>query len=46
MAEPHRSKPQWFDFAHHKKNPEKNIGSNHFLILGKENFLIIKSKNN
>ena len=39
-AEPHRSKPQ--------KNPEKNIGSNHILILGEENFLIInhKSKNN
>ena len=35
-AEPHRSKPQ--------KNPEKNIGSNHILILGEENFLIIKSK--
>ena len=32
-AEPHRSKPQ--------KNPEKNIGSNHFLILGEENFLIL-----
>ena len=32
-AEPHRSKPQ--------KNPEKNIGSNHILILGGENFLII-----
>ena len=32
-AEPHRSKPQ--------KNPEKNIGSNHILILGEENFLII-----
>ena len=31
-AEPHRSKPQ--------KNPEKNIGSNPFLILGGENFLI------
>ena len=31
-AEPHRSKPQ--------KNP-KNIGSNHILILGEENFLII-----
>src|SRR3990167_5064477 len=31
-AEPHRSKPQ--------KNPEKNIGSNHILILGEENFLI------
>src|SRR3989344_2751861 len=29
-AEPHRSKPQ--------KNPEKNIGSNHILILGEENF--------
>ena len=28
----HRSKPQ--------KNPEKNIGSNHILILGEENFLI------
>jgi len=36
-AEPHRSKPQ--------KNPEKNIGSNHILILVEENFLIIiKSK--
>ncbi|OHA99565.1 MAG: hypothetical protein A3G47_01185 [Candidatus Zambryskibacteria bacterium RIFCSPLOWO2_12_FULL_39_45] len=35
-AEPHRSKPP--------KNPEKNIGSNHILILGEENFLIIKSK--
>jgi len=35
-AEPHRSKPQ--------KNPEKNIDSNHILILGEENFLIIKSK--
>ena len=32
-GEPHRSKPQ--------KNPEKNIGSNHILILGEENFLII-----
>jgi len=32
-AKPHRSKPQ--------KNPKKNIGSNHILILGKENFLII-----
>ena len=32
-AEPHRSKPQ--------KNPEKNIGSNHILILGEENFLIL-----
>ena len=31
-AEPHRSKPQ--------KNP-KNIGSDHILILGEENFLII-----
>ena len=31
-AEPHRSKPQ--------KNP-KNIGSNHILILGEENFLIL-----
>ena len=31
-AEPHRWKPQ--------KNPEKNIGSNHILILGEENFLI------
>ena len=31
--EPHRSKPQ--------KNPQKNIGSNHILILGEENFLII-----
>src|SRR3972149_10738117 len=29
----HRSKPQ--------KNPEKNIGSNHILIFGEENFLII-----
>jgi len=29
----HRSKLQ--------KNPEKNIGSNHILILGEENFLII-----
>ena len=27
-AKPHRSKPQ--------KNPEKNIGSNHILILGEE----------
>ena len=35
-AESHRSKPQ--------KNPEKNIGSNHILILGEENFLIIRSK--
>ena len=34
-AEPHRSKPQ--------KNPEKNIGSNHILILGEENFLIMDS---
>ena len=32
-AEPHRSKPQ--------KNSEKNIGSNHILILGEENFLIL-----
>jgi len=32
-AEPHRSKPQ--------KNQEKNIGSNHILILGEENFLIL-----
>ena len=32
-AEPHRSKPQ--------KNPEKNIGSNHILILGEEIFLIL-----
>jgi len=32
-AEPHRSKPQ--------KNPEKNTGSNHILILGEENFLIL-----
>jgi len=32
-AEPHRSKPQ--------KNPEKNIGSNHILILREENFLIL-----
>jgi len=31
-AEPHRSKPQ--------KSPEKNIGANHVLIRGKENFLI------
>ena len=30
-AESHRSKPQ--------KNPEKNIGSNHILILREENFL-------
>ena len=37
-AKPHRSKPQ--------KSPEKNIGSNHILILGEENFLIIKSKIN
>ena len=29
-GEPHRSKPQ--------KNPEKNIGLNHILILGEENF--------
>jgi hypothetical protein len=35
-AEPHRSKPQ--------KNPEKNIGSNHILILGEENFLIQEVK--
>src|SRR3990167_3249487 len=35
-AEPQRSKPQ--------KNPKKNIGSNHILIFGEENFLIIKSK--
>ena len=34
-AEPHRSKLQ--------KNPEKNIGSNHILILGEENFLIMKT---
>ena len=34
-AEPHRSKPQ--------KNPKKNIGSNHILILGEENFLIQES---
>jgi len=34
-AEPHRSKPQ--------KNP-KNIGSNHILILGEENFLILFMK--
>ena len=33
-AELHRSKPQ--------KNPSKNIGSNHILILGEENFLIMK----
>ena len=33
-AEPHRSKPQ--------KNPEKNIGSNHILILGEESFLILR----
>ena len=32
-AKPHRLKPQ--------KNPEKNIGSNHILILGEEKFLII-----
>jgi len=32
-AKPHRSKPQ--------KNPEKNIGSNHFLILWEEIFLIL-----
>ena len=31
-AEPHESKPQ--------NNLEKNIGSNHILILGEENFLI------
>jgi len=37
-AEPHRSKPQ--------KNPKKNIGSNHILILGEENFLIMRSKVN
>jgi len=30
VAEPHRSKPQ--------KKPQKNIGSNHILILGEENF--------
>ena len=35
-GEPHRSKPQ--------KNPKKNIGSNHILILGEENFLIIWTK--
>ena len=35
-GEPYRSKPQ--------KNPEKNIGSNHILIFGEENFLIINSK--
>ena len=35
-AEPHHSKPQ--------KNPEKNIGSNHILILGEEKFLIIMKK--
>ena len=29
-AKPHRSKPQ--------KNPDKNIGSNHILILGEEIF--------
>jgi len=34
-SEPHRSKPQ--------KNPEKNIGSNHILILGEENFLTQES---
>ncbi|KKW22856.1 MAG: hypothetical protein UY68_C0017G0006 [Parcubacteria group bacterium GW2011_GWF2_52_12] len=34
-AKPHRSKPQ--------KNPEKNIGSNHILILGEENFLILEA---
>jgi len=28
------------------KEPVKNIGSNHILILGEENFLIIKSKVN
>ena len=32
-GELHRSKPQ--------KNPEKNIGSNHILILGEENFFIM-----
>jgi len=32
-AEPHRSKQQ--------KNPEKDIGSNHILIFGEENFLIL-----
>src|SRR3989344_8161370 len=42
-AEPYRSKPQ--------KNPEKNVGSNHILILGEENFLTKlmeqeKTKNN
>ena len=35
-AEPHRSKPQ--------KNPEKNIGPNHILILGEETFLILITK--
>ena len=35
-AEPHRSKPQ--------KNPEKNIGSNHILILGEEKFFNPKSQ--
>jgi len=35
-AEPYRSKPQ--------KNPEKNIGLNHILILGEENFLILRVK--
>ena len=32
-TDPHRSKPQ--------KNPEKNIGLNHILILWEENFLIL-----
>ena len=36
VAEPHRSKPQ--------KSPEKNIGSNHVLILGEENFLILMER--
>ena len=36
IVESHHSKPQ--------KNPEKNVGSNHILIFGEENFLIIKSK--
>jgi len=26
--------------AQNRKTPEKNIGSNHILILGEENFLI------
>ena len=36
-AEPRRSKPQ--------KNTEKNIGSDHILIFGEENFLIIFALN-